>query len=58
MGEWYESMICVMNSITVLSHTTTVMINLGQAAEVSEMVLLPLSPEDYELVCKPLLAQF
>ena len=58
MGEWYESIICVMISIDVLSHTITVMINIRAKAEVSEMVLLPQSSEDYELVFKALLAQF
>ena len=28
MGEWYESIICVMISIDVLSHTITVIINI------------------------------
>ena len=58
MGEWYESMICVMISIAVLSHTIIVMINLGQEAEVSEMVLLLQSAEDNELLFKALLAEF
>ena len=53
MGEWYESIICVMINIDVLSHTI-----LGREGAVSEMVLLPQSSEDNELLFKALLAQF